>query len=144
MREEQKLVQHASIVALVSIRIGEVDQAVVQFCFALLIPIGVLIFHLGQSAIASHVGNAFTGSVLAFSAGTFICIALSDLLPEVQFHSHDRLKLFLAFILGAMLMWGTALIETRHQHEHKRGKSDPNAMLLQQSSRESRASLSRR
>jgi zinc and cadmium transporter len=85
---------------------------VVQFCFALLIPIGVLMFHLGQSAIASHVGNAFTGSVLAFSAGTFICIALSDLLPEVQFHSHDRMKLFLAFILGAVLMWGTALIET--------------------------------
>ena len=103
---------------------------VVQFFFALLIPIGVLMFHLGQSAIASHVGNAFTGSVLAFSAGTFICIALSDLLPEVQFHSHDRMKLFLAFILGAMLMWGTALIETRHQHEDKREKADAHAVRL--------------
>jgi len=107
---------------------------VVQFVFALLIPIGVLMFHLGQSAIAAHVGNAFTGSVLAFSAGTFICIALSDLLPEVQFHSHDRIKLFLAFILGAMLMWGTALIETRQQPQDPREKTNLHALLLERRS----------
>ena len=43
---------------------------------------------------------------LAFSAGTFLCIALSDLLPELQFHSHDRLKLSIALLLGVGLMAG--------------------------------------
>ena len=39
-------------------------------------------------------------ATLAFSAGAFICIALGDLLPEVQFHSHDRVRLTLLFLLG--------------------------------------------
>ena len=34
--------------------------------------------------------SQYTALALAFSAGTFICIAASDLLPELQFHSHDR------------------------------------------------------
>ena len=71
----------------------------------------------------SGVANTFTGCVLAFSAGTFVCIALSDLLPEVQFHSHDRLRLFLAVLFGAGLMWVTALLDPHHggeghDHEH--------------------------
>jgi zinc and cadmium transporter len=88
----------------------------VQCFFASLIPMGVLLFYLGRSAIASHLDSAFTGCVLAFSAGTFVCIALSDLLPEVQFHSHDRFKLFLAVLLGAALMWATALVEPAFAH----------------------------
>jgi zinc and cadmium transporter len=43
------------------------------------------------------------GYALAFSAGTFLCIATSDLLPELQFHSHDRLKLSLALLAGVAL-----------------------------------------
>jgi zinc and cadmium transporter len=38
--------------------------------------------------------------VLAFTAGTFLSIATSDLLPELQFHAHDRGKLSLALIAG--------------------------------------------
>jgi zinc and cadmium transporter len=89
----------------------------VQCVFALLIPLGVVLFHFGRSVLAAHIDTAFTGCVLAFSAGTFLCIALSDLLPEVQFHAHDRGKLFLAVILGAVLMWATSLIEPSHAHE---------------------------
>ncbi len=48
---------------------------------------------------------------LAFSAGTFLCIALSDLLPELQFHSHDRLKLSISLIAGFCLMAGTSILE---------------------------------
>jgi zinc and cadmium transporter len=48
---------------------------------------------------------------LAFSAGTFLCIALSDLLPELQFHSHDRLKLSIALLAGFALMAVTAELE---------------------------------
>jgi zinc and cadmium transporter len=55
----------------------------VQVFFALLIPAGVLLFHVGERVLAGELGSTFTGCVLAFSAGTFVCIALSDLLPEV-------------------------------------------------------------
>jgi zinc and cadmium transporter len=42
----------------------------------------------------------FLGCALAFCAGTFLCISCSDLLPELQFHSHDRLKLSVALLAG--------------------------------------------
>ena len=54
---------------------------------------------------------AWTAAALAFSAGTFLCIALSDLLPELQFHAHDRTKLSLALLAGFALMGITALAE---------------------------------
>jgi zinc and cadmium transporter len=40
------------------------------------------------------------GYALAFCAGSFLCIASADLLPELQFHSHDRFKLSAALIAG--------------------------------------------
>jgi zinc and cadmium transporter len=85
----------------------------VQAGFSLLIPLGVAVFYFGQAAVA---GTSFTGCALAFSAGTFLCVALSDLLPEVQFHSHDRTKLFLSMLLGAGLMWLTAFAEPSAAH----------------------------
>ena len=83
----------------------------VQVLFAALIPVGVLCFFLGSSLLAPSLESVFTGSVMAFSAGTFLCIALSDLLPEVQFHSHDRVGLFLSMVGGALMMYGTSLFE---------------------------------
>ena len=67
--------------------------------FSLATPLGVVFFYLG----ANHIGASnvvFLGCALAFCAGTFLCIASSDLLPELQFHSHDRLKLSVALLLG--------------------------------------------
>ncbi len=90
----------------------------VQCFFALLIPAGVLLFGFGQTLMSGQMGMKFTGCVLAFSAGTFICIALSDLLPEVQFHSHDRAKLFVAVLAGAGIMWLTSLFEPSDAHGH--------------------------
>ena len=52
-----------------------------------------------------------TANTLAFSAGTFLCIALSDLLPELQFHEHDRVKLSLALLAGVALMAAAGGIE---------------------------------
>jgi zinc and cadmium transporter len=74
----------------------------VNFAFALAIPVGILLFQLGASQFAAP-GNHFLGMALAFTAGTFLCIAASDLLPELQFHSHDRGKLSAALILGLSL-----------------------------------------
>lgn len=82
----------------------------VNFGFALMLPLGVGVFFLGSDWAGPH-ANAFTARVLAFSAGTFLCIALSDLLPELQFHEHDRVGLSAALLAGFGLMalaeaWG--------------------------------------
>jgi zinc and cadmium transporter len=55
-------------------------------------------------------------AALGFSAGAFICIALADLLPEVQFHSHDRLKLTASFAVGLMIALALGVLEP-HYHQ---------------------------
>jgi zinc and cadmium transporter len=87
----------------------------VQLGFAAMVPVGVVAFQATQGVIANNLQNQVTGFALAFSAGTFLLIALSDLLPEVQFHRHSRVSLFLALVLGVGLMGGIALLEG-HKH----------------------------
>jgi zinc and cadmium transporter len=79
--------------------------------FALMIPAGVALFWAGTGGSGDLAPGAWTAGALAFSAGTFLCIALSDLLPELQFHSHDRFKLSAALLVGFMIMAATALLE---------------------------------
>jgi len=67
--------------------------------FALANPAGLLLFYLGADRL-SQTAPHFLGAVLAFAAGTFVSIATSDLLPELQFHAHDRGKLSLALLAG--------------------------------------------
>ena len=67
--------------------------------FALASPVGAVLFYFGASQFADS-DAAFLGRALAFCAGTFLCIASSDLLPELQFHSHDRFKLSIALLAG--------------------------------------------
>jgi zinc and cadmium transporter len=91
----------------------------VQLGFAAMIPLGVVGYYLTKSALKEDLENELTGAALAFSSGTFLFIALSDLLPEVQFHRHDRVPLFLTLILGVGLMGGIAYLEELgHGHSH--------------------------
>ena len=83
----------------------------VNLGFALMIPAGVALFWIGTGVSAWISPGTWTAGALAFSAGTFLCIALSDLLPELQFHSHDRFKLSAALLAGFALMAGTAGLE---------------------------------
>ena len=76
----------------------------VNLGFALLIPAGVLLFEGGVGGLAPENASVWTANALAFSSGTFLCIALSDLLPELQFHDHDRFKLSAALLAGFGLM----------------------------------------
>lgn len=78
--------------------------------FALMCPLGALLFFFGVDVVADS-RNHLVAAALAFSAGAFICIALSDLLPEVHFHSHDRGKLTLAFLLGISLAYAIGSVE---------------------------------
>jgi zinc and cadmium transporter len=91
----------------------------VQLGFALMVPIGAAAFVALQQVLGKNLQtqleNQVTGAALAFSAGTFLFIALSDLLPEVQFLRHDRVPLSLALVFGVVLMGGIALLEP---HDH--------------------------
>jgi len=90
---------------------------VVNGLFALMVPLGVLLFHLGFLHVEG--GSQMLGCALAFSAGTFLCVAMSDLLPELQFHRHDRVILSAALLLGLSLAWGISAIESdSHGHQH--------------------------
>ncbi len=80
-------------------------------CFALLCPAAALGFYLGVAPLLS---SAWLPAVLAFAAGAFICIALGDLLPEVQFHSHDRIRLTVLFLLGVGLAIAIGWFEPAH------------------------------
>ena len=83
--------------------------------FALTTPLGVAIFYLGASRLA-HMDPLFLGAALGFCAGTFLCISCADLLPELQFHSHDRFKLSAGLIAGLGL---AVLIGVFEQNETK-------------------------
>jgi zinc and cadmium transporter len=83
--------------------------------FSLATPLGAALFYFGANHVAES-NVVFLGCALAFCAGTFLCIASSDLLPELQFHSHDRLKLSVALLLGIGV---AVLIGAIEPHEHK-------------------------
>ena len=90
-------------------------RATTNLIFALMCPLGALLFYFGVSMLVDA-RDYLVGVALAFSAGAFICIALSDLLPEVHFHSHDRGKLTLAFLLGIALAYGIGSLEPANFH----------------------------
>ncbi len=89
------------------------QQNFVNLAFSLACPIGALLFYFGVSQFGES--SLVLGWGLAISAGFFICIALSDLLPEVAFHDHDRLKLTAALFIGIGL---AVLIESLPGHQH--------------------------
>jgi len=85
--------------------------------FALMCPLGALLFYFGVDLLGGN-RDLVVAAALAFSAGAFICIALSDLLPEVHFHSHDRGKLTLAFLVGIGLAYAIGGLEPASAHLH--------------------------
>jgi zinc and cadmium transporter len=91
------------------------SRAAANLVFALMCPLGALLFYFGVDFLAAA-QHYVVAAALAFSAGAFICIALSDLLPEVHFHSHDRGKLTLAFLLGIVLAYGMGVFEPAGIH----------------------------
>jgi len=89
-------------------------RLLVNLAFALMCPLGAVLFYFGVGGDAA----VPVGCALAFAAGTFLCISLSDLLPEVHFHSHDRIKLSLALLLGVALAYAIGLVEAAEVHGH--------------------------
>jgi zinc and cadmium transporter len=86
--------------------------------YALTVPVGAVVFYMGLHDAA----DGTLGAALAFSAGMFLCIALADLLPEIQFHHHDRVKLTTALLLGVLSAYAIGLLE--------HGREQPASPLL--------------
>ncbi len=89
------------------------SRLLVNLAFSVMCPLGALLFFAGIEYIPVD-ANWLVGITLAFSAGVFICISLSDLLPEVQFHSHDRARLTIALLAGVIAAYGVGLMEPEH------------------------------
>lgn len=88
----------------------------VNALFALSFPLGVVLFQVGVDALG-ETRSQVIGAALAFAAGVFLCISTSDLLPELQFHSHDRAKLSGFLLLGVALA-GLMVFFEEKGHEH--------------------------
>ena len=99
------------------------SRQLVNLGFALMCPLGAMVIVAGLNS-TSQQQQTIIGCALGFSAGTFLCISLADLLPEVQFHKHDRFKLSLALVLGVLLAAGFHLIEPAHLHTHSQHHHD--------------------
>lgn len=93
---------------------GKGARIVANLGFAMLCPLGALVFAFGVSLLENQA--LVVGCALAFSAGVFLCISLGDLLPEVHFHSHDRVKLTTVFLVGIALAYSLRFIEPGMTH----------------------------
>ncbi|MEQ8846617.1 ZIP family metal transporter [Botrimarina sp.] len=100
-------------------------QAVANALFAAAVPLGVALYHLGV-APPGEGGPSFAAG-LAFSAGVFLCVAMSDLLPELQFHDHDRVALSLALVAGLAVAEVAGRLET-HNHAAAAGGAPQNSV----------------
>lgn len=93
------------------------SRTLVNLGFSLICPLGAVLFVLGVDEFAGR-QSLIVGCALAISAGVFLCIALSDLLPEMEFHSHNRLQLTAALLAGVAAAWAIGLAESEHAHSH--------------------------
>ena len=91
------------------------SRFLVNLIFSMMCPIGAALFMLGIRQF-SGMQDTVVCSVLAFSAGVFLCIALSDLLPEMEFHAHNRFRLTVALTAGVLLAYGITFLENGHLH----------------------------
>ncbi|MFM7038124.1 MAG: ZIP family metal transporter [Planctomycetaceae bacterium] len=87
----------------------------VNLCFSCMCPLGALLFSAGLTSL-DGLQQPLIDAALAFSAGIFLCISLSDLLPEMEFHAHNRLQLTVALLAGILLAYGIRFLEPSWMH----------------------------
>ena len=95
---------------------GRRARNLANVAFALFCPLVAAASFWGVGTIDSPNEGVVIAYTLAFAAGAFVCISLSDLLPEIQFHSHDRGKLLLAFLLGLGFAYALSFVEGGTAH----------------------------
>lgn len=79
----------------------------------LALPLGAALFF----ALARRFDyEGFGASALAFSAGTFLHLAVADLIPDLHRRRAERLSLSIALLGGVALMWLLAALGPAHAH----------------------------
>lgn len=91
-------------------------QKSINWTIALLCPLSAFAFQYGATSFP-YGPSVAVGIALGFSAGVFLCIALADILPEIQFHAHDRFLLSLLLLAGVAAALLVGLAEPAHLHE---------------------------
>jgi zinc and cadmium transporter len=99
------------------------SQICANALFALICPLGAGLFVLGVHEFSGS-QSMIIGCALAASAGVFLCIALADLLPEMEFHRHNRIQLSTALLAGIALGWAIHFLEPAHTHGHESAKPE--------------------
>ena len=89
----------------------------VNAAFAMMCPLGALLFVYGLSVTEQQ--SVVVGCALTFSAGVFVCISLGDLLPEMEFHRHNRVQLTTLLLAGLAIAYGIGFLEPAHVHAPK-------------------------
>jgi len=84
--------------------------------FAMLCPVVAIASFGGVELLQAE---EVIGYVLSFAAGAFLCIALSDLLPEIHFHSHDRGKLIASLLVGIGFAYALYCVESSTIHGYE-------------------------
>ena len=84
--------------------------AIANIVFGCMVILGAVCFPL-----IDGFSDNMVSITLGCAAGMFLCIALSDLLPELQFHGHDKIALTIAMLLGLVVSWGVSQL---HEHDH--------------------------
>jgi zinc and cadmium transporter len=93
-------------------------RSIANGLYALVVPLGAVAF-LASLRVFGGQQETIIGVAMALAAGAFLCIAAADLLPEVQFHSHDRVLLTMSLALGLAIAWGITVMErSSHAHTH--------------------------
>ena len=93
-------------------------RLVANLAYALICPLVAVGSYLGAGMLGPVAEGPLIGRALAFAVGAFVCISLSDLLPEIHFHRHDRGKLLVALSTGIGLAYGLYLVEAMAIHPH--------------------------
>jgi zinc and cadmium transporter len=81
--------------------------------FSLAVPAGAAIY-FAIAGVARH--QAFGPYTLAFSAGTFLHLAVADIIPDLHRDKAMRLPLTVALLLGTAMMWAAGAVGPAHAH----------------------------
>jgi zinc and cadmium transporter len=83
-----------------------------SLAFAGAVPMGVAIYY----AIAGQLDGRFPPAALAFSAGSFLHLAVADLIPDLHRERQQRGVLSVALVAGVGLMWALTALAPEHHH----------------------------
>ena len=81
---------------------GRLRTMMMTAVFALMVPVGAAMYLGLRSQVDVH---ALAPRAMAFSAGTFLHLALADLLPQVHRKAEVRVSASAALVLGLGVMW---------------------------------------